>query len=155
GSGGPEGRRYTERDKPSSWIGERLRPEELSKIRARRGAGPSTPRDYFDELAVERVAAVTPATAAPDAAIATIPAVEVKKPAPFFFDSSVVDTTTPVIDAPDATEIASLEPMISPAAFTTSTIKLPAASPGNENWPAASLIVAAASCPVSRSRRRT
>src|SRR5206468_4342558 len=99
-------------------------------------------------------AAVTPATAAPEAAMAIRPAVEVKK-APFFFDDSMVDTTTPVIAAPGATEIGALEPMISPEAFTISTVKLPAASPGNENWPAASLVVVAASCPVSRSRRRT
>src|SRR6266705_392916 len=48
-----------------------------------------------------------------------------------------------------------LEPIISPAAFTISTVKLPPANPMNENWPEASLVAAAASCPVSRSRRRT
>jgi len=101
--------------------------------------GPQDTCDYFDPLAVGRVAAVTPATAAPDAAMAIRPAVEVKKAPPFFFDS-VVDTITPVIAWPGATEIGALEPMISPAAFTISTVKLPAAIPGNENWPEPSLV---------------
>src|SRR5206468_8950262 len=81
-----------------------------------------------------RAAITTPAVAAPETASAITPAVEVRKAPPFFFDESVVVTTTPVIADPAVTEIGALEPMISPAAFTISTVKLPAASPGSVNW---------------------
>src|SRR5436190_17194080 len=96
--------------------------------------GPRNTCDYFDPLAVVRVAIVTPATAAPDAASAITPAVDMKNP-PFFDARSVVTTTTPVIEEPAMTEIGALEPMISPAALTISAVKRPRDSRRKENCP--------------------